>query len=313
MGLICEGHYPQMVFQEGKRMLWNPISRKPYVNRPEERVRLRTVEYLVSEAEWSKNRISFELPVRLDHTSSKKRADLVCYTANVEPFLLVECKAEQIHTGQQAAEQIARYGTSIHTKWWLITNGLNDHWFRIHPQQKPQLHHEVPAPFQSKIPNANRPMSYWQKRGFVGTEQLHTSDYWLLEILQQWFLIKQSQVQYLQFRSTPFSYPLSHYYYITGVETAPSYQAALTFIQSADGATFLTAVFNVEAQLKGALSINIRNLMETDSPECHLFSGGSMKTIPFPPELILPKEVENQSKDFGILPEVLTDFFIQHR
>lgn len=312
MGLLCEGHYPQMVFRNGKRMLWNPISRKPYVNRPEERVRLRTVEYLISEAGWSKNRISFELPVRLEHTTNKKRADLVCYNTNVEPVLLVECKAEQIATGQQVAEQIARYGSTIHTQWWLITNGVADHWFRIDSSQKPEYQRDVPPPFQSQGSNTNHAISYWQKRGFAGLHLPDQLSAWLREALNTYFGKPGTSSRYLDFKSTPFNYPLAHYYFITNVECAASYQTALTCSQSSDGTTYLTAVFNEGTQLKGALSIDLNMLFSSSSPTCSFFCENSTRQLTFPPDLLGTKDIKNHSTDFGTLPNALTEFFIQH-
>jgi len=293
-------------------MLWNPISRKPYVNRPEERVRLRTVEYLISEAGWSNNRISFELPIQLAHTTNKKRADLVCYNSKVEPVLLVECKAEQITTGQQAAEQIARYGASIHTQWWLITNGVADHWFRLRSSQKPEYQQAVPPLFQPKKPGAPHEISYWQNRGFAGIGLSDQLSDWLRKALNIYFGKPGAQSSYLSFKSSPFAYPLSHYYYITDVSNHSSYQTALTFINSVDGATYLTAVFNEERHLRGAFSIDLKKLFEAPSPTCSFFSEGAIRRLAFPLDLILTKDTKNHSTDFGTLPATLTDFFVQH-
>src|SRR5699024_6172861 len=77
--------YPQIVWREGRKMLWNSIHRKALKNRPEERVRLRVIEYLLMQG-WSKHRITTEEAIgNLADTSM--RTDIICYNQQFKPNL----------------------------------------------------------------------------------------------------------------------------------------------------------------------------------------------------------------------------------
>ncbi len=107
MPSVAESRYPQIVWREGEKRLWNPIHRKALKNLPEERVRLRTIEYLL-DVGWSKHRISTEEAIgQIGDTSM--RTDIICYTQQFVPKILVECKAEHIPISAKTAEQVARY------------------------------------------------------------------------------------------------------------------------------------------------------------------------------------------------------------
>ena len=97
-------HYPQFIFRGTEKKLWNPITKKDYKNRPEERVRLRIIEYLIEELKWSKNKISTEAPLKLPTDKGVSRTDVVCYDDRFEPYLLIECKAESIQINEQTEE-----------------------------------------------------------------------------------------------------------------------------------------------------------------------------------------------------------------
>src|SRR5699024_1440801 len=99
--------YPEVVWRGRKKMLWNPIHRKPLRNRPEERVRLRIIEFLLL-AGWSRHRISTEEAIG-KWADSSMRTDIICYSRQFAPRLLIECRAEHIPLSRETAEQIARY------------------------------------------------------------------------------------------------------------------------------------------------------------------------------------------------------------
>ena len=121
--------YPQIVWREGQKRLWNPIRRKPLKNRPEERVRLRIIEHLVRSG-WSKHRITTEEAVgQLADTSM--RTDIICYSQRFEPKILIECKAEHIPISDQTAEQVARYNQNVNAPYLMMTNGRADFWYEV--------------------------------------------------------------------------------------------------------------------------------------------------------------------------------------
>ncbi len=109
MRSIAARHFPRVVFRDGQKLLWNPILKKAYINRPEERVRLRIMESLLLDAGWSPHRVTFELPVNLKRDEASKRADILCYNHDFEPVLLIECKAENVPISEKTSLQITRY------------------------------------------------------------------------------------------------------------------------------------------------------------------------------------------------------------
>src|SRR5699024_8192305 len=107
MPSIARNQFPIIRWKDGEKCLWNPIHRKVLKNRPEERVRLRVIEFLL-EAGWSRYRITTEEALKGD-AKGEMRTDVICYNQEFEPKILIECKAESISISKEAAEQIARY------------------------------------------------------------------------------------------------------------------------------------------------------------------------------------------------------------
>src|SRR6056297_527926 len=103
MASIAKHIYPRIVWRDRKKKLWNPIHKKALKNLPEERVRLRIMEALIQRG-WSKHRISTEEAIgKLGDTSM--RTDLIWYSQQFNPKLLVECKAEYVSISAKTAKQ----------------------------------------------------------------------------------------------------------------------------------------------------------------------------------------------------------------
>jgi len=52
------------------------------------------------------------------------RADLIVNNRELEPVILVECKAPSVKIGKDAFDQIAKYNFSLKAKYLYVTNGL---------------------------------------------------------------------------------------------------------------------------------------------------------------------------------------------
>ena len=124
-------HFPHVRFDEGVRMLFNPILKRRYMPRPEERVRLTLLERLLHEEGWSRNRLGFEVPLQAAHTRTALRADLVLYDEAMEPQVLIECKSPSERLNRSVAEQIARYNRALQVPWLMISNGHQELCFRV--------------------------------------------------------------------------------------------------------------------------------------------------------------------------------------
>lgn len=56
----------------------------------------------------------------------KKRYDVVVYTRELKPYLIVECKAPYIALDRLVVEQALRYNLTVKAELLMITNGVSD-------------------------------------------------------------------------------------------------------------------------------------------------------------------------------------------
>ncbi|MDC8004885.1 type I restriction enzyme HsdR N-terminal domain-containing protein [Aureisphaera galaxeae] len=115
--------------RENKRLIFDPIRKKFVVLTPEEWVRQHTVQFLISEKEYSANLINVEKQLVLNNT--KKRYDIVVFEPDGSIFLIVECKAPYISITQDTFDQIARYNLVTQANYLMVTNGLDHYYCRM--------------------------------------------------------------------------------------------------------------------------------------------------------------------------------------
>ena len=89
---------------------------------PEEWVRQHTICFLIENKGYPVQLIGVEK--KLTVNSLTKRFDLVAFSKNVNPLILIECKAPQIIITQKVFDQAARYNLSLGASFFLITNGF---------------------------------------------------------------------------------------------------------------------------------------------------------------------------------------------
>lgn len=92
---------------------------------PEEYVRQRFVEWLVSNKGYSKYRIANEIGLTVNRRS--RRCDTVVFTADNKPYIIVEYKAPQIKITQKVFDQIVRYNSVLFAKYLIVTNGVTNY------------------------------------------------------------------------------------------------------------------------------------------------------------------------------------------
>ena len=63
-----------------------------------------------------------EQPLRIDGQSL--RADIVVYSQQARPQLVVECKAAGVEITQEVFNQVARYNIQLGVPYLVVTNGL---------------------------------------------------------------------------------------------------------------------------------------------------------------------------------------------
>lgn len=115
--------------QEGRRVVYDPI-RQTYVRlTPEEWVRQHFVQYLIQEQGAPAGLVSVEASFR--YQGQPRRADIVIYSRQGEPLLLVECKAPRVSIGQDAFDQGAQYNLVLGAPFLVVTNGQTHYACRV--------------------------------------------------------------------------------------------------------------------------------------------------------------------------------------
>ena len=116
--------YQFKIKEENKRTQIFDTVRKKYVAlTPEEWVRQHIITFLINEKKFPASLIAVE--VSLNRGSKKQRGDIVIYTNDGKPRMIVECKAPEVKITQDVFFQIARYNAPLKMNYLVVTNGIN--------------------------------------------------------------------------------------------------------------------------------------------------------------------------------------------
>ncbi len=97
--------------------------RKKYVAlTPEEWVRQHLIWYLIEELNYPEGLIKLEYSFSVNN--QPVRSDIIVFSRDGKPLLLVECKAPTVKIGNDTLDQAGRYNIVTKTNWLVVTNGL---------------------------------------------------------------------------------------------------------------------------------------------------------------------------------------------
>lgn len=113
---------------ENKISIFDEIRKKFVIRTPEEWVRQHVIQFLIQEKGYPKHLIAVEKQLKIN--GLVKRFDILVYNSELNPYVLIECKAPKITINQATFDQIARYNKSISAQFLMLTNGLN-HYYAI--------------------------------------------------------------------------------------------------------------------------------------------------------------------------------------
>lgn len=103
--------------------IWD-VLRKKYVKlTPEEWVRQHFIHYLITHLNWPIGLMASEHKV--NYNNMAKRCDIVSFTKNLNPLLIVECKAPSIALNEDIFYQIAKYNFTLKAPFLILTNGID--------------------------------------------------------------------------------------------------------------------------------------------------------------------------------------------
>lgn len=109
--------------QDQKRYIFDPIRKKWLVLQPEEFVRQLIIQYLVQNKGYSPNRIAIERGIKVNGLA--KRCDILVYDQDMQPFLLIECKAPEIPLNTDVFHQMAVYNMQLRVPHLMMSNGTS--------------------------------------------------------------------------------------------------------------------------------------------------------------------------------------------
>lgn len=105
-----------------KPEVWDILRRKWLVLTPEEWVRQHFIRFLTGTQGVDPFRIVQEQQLTIHGFSL--RADIVVYSRQTEPQLVVECKAAGVAITQEVFNQVAHYNIQLGVPYLVVTNGL---------------------------------------------------------------------------------------------------------------------------------------------------------------------------------------------
>ena len=133
-------NFPEFEFKlkktESKTFIFDFVRKRYFLLTPEEWVRQHVLHFLVLN-KVPKTHIAVEKKITINNLN--KRFDVVVFDRNYNPLMLVECKSPSVEINQDVFDQISIYNLKIRSKFLMITNGLNNLYFKIDEKNKSHI------------------------------------------------------------------------------------------------------------------------------------------------------------------------------
>ncbi len=109
-------------FDKNQTQVFDTIRKKYVALTPEEWVRQHFINYMVAHLKYPKGLIAVEHPLFINGVSH--RVDIVAFSPDAKPLLIVECKATNIRIDQSVVQQVTRYNIFLKAPYLILTNGM---------------------------------------------------------------------------------------------------------------------------------------------------------------------------------------------
>jgi len=119
---------------ENKTFIFDNLRKKDVVLTPEEWVRQHFVQFLIKEKNYPISLIAIEKQLIINNL--KKRTDIVIFSSDGTPNIIVECKAPKIKIAQDTFDQIARYNLKLNANYLVVTNGLQHYFCKLDKEKE---------------------------------------------------------------------------------------------------------------------------------------------------------------------------------
>lgn len=116
----------------GAQEAFDPVRKEWVLLTPEEWVRQHFLAFLLSKR-YPLSLIAIEKKIMVGTLT--KRCDIVVYSRNMHPFMIIECKRMDVPLSQNVLEQVLRYHIPLQPPYLVITNGSYTMGFRKKNEQ----------------------------------------------------------------------------------------------------------------------------------------------------------------------------------
>ena len=106
---------------DGKTTIFDPVRKKWLILTPEEHVRQYMIHFLKDVMQYPASLFAVEKTIKVGNVS--KRFDIVVYSREHKPWMLVECKAPEIPVSENTLAQLLNYQRTMQCNYWVLTNG----------------------------------------------------------------------------------------------------------------------------------------------------------------------------------------------
>lgn len=133
---------PNIKVENNIKYIFCIIRKKWIILTPEEKVRQFTLHYLIHRLNYPQKYISVEKTLKVNELI--KRYDIVVFNQELQPKILIECKAETVELKEKTMQQIAIYNITLQVPFLMITNGSISFYFKIQDKNAVQIQ-ELPT------------------------------------------------------------------------------------------------------------------------------------------------------------------------
>jgi hypothetical protein len=115
--------YSFSVREQGQsKQIFDSIRKRFVALTPEEWVRQNFMRFMIDVHQYPAVLMAVERLVKVNEL--KQRADIVVYTREGKPWLIVECKAPSVKIDNDTFLQVARYNLTLQVPYFVLTNGI---------------------------------------------------------------------------------------------------------------------------------------------------------------------------------------------
>ncbi len=128
MNILFPAYEPRLQKQDDQLYTWCLIRKKWVLFTKEEWVRQNWLNYLLNQLQYPSSMIAVERGIQLGEL--KKRVDILVFKASF-PWLLIECKEQDIPVSEKTVQQILSYQTVLQTGYLIVSNGKESRGFKV--------------------------------------------------------------------------------------------------------------------------------------------------------------------------------------